>query len=249
MFSNLYILRFASIMVIAVAAVLSATALLLKPMQDRNISIEKKQDILLATNINATSRNAIELYNKHLLQELVVSLSGELKAIYTSDSFELGDLRAFDINIKTMLKQIEDYESGRIQTEPLLPVFIIQTPDGNKIYVLPVRGAGLWGPVWGNIALKDDLVTIAGVKFDHKSETPGLGAQISTQDFASQFINKRIFDNQGNFVSVAVVKGIAEGPHQVDAISGGTITCDGVSEMLKSGLEIYLPFIKSKKIL
>jgi Na+-transporting NADH:ubiquinone oxidoreductase subunit C len=249
MFSNSYIFRFASIMVITVAAVLSAIALLLKDRQDENIRIEKMQDILLASNISATSANAIDLYDKHLLQELAVSLSGEIKSIYTSQGFEQGDVRAFEINVREMQKQIQDFQSGRSQTEPLLPVFIMQSPDGTRKYVFPVRGRGLWGPIWGNIALKDDLVTIAGAKFDHQGETPGLGAEINTSPFEDQFVNKKIFDKQGNFVSVKVIKGTAAGEHQVDAISGGTITSDGVSEMLETGLEIYLPFIKSYKVL
>lgn len=249
MFSNSYIFRFASIMVILVAALLSAAALLLKPMQDRNISIEKMQDILKASNITADAGNAIILYNENMVQELAVDLSGEVKATYTSSGFEQGNVRAFDIKVNETLKQIADFRSGKSTTQPLLPVFIIKSSDGSKRYVFPVRGIGLWGPVWGNVALNEDLVTVAGVKFDHKGETPGLGAEISTEDFASQFINKRIFDSQGNFISVKVVKGIASGDHQVDAISGGTITSDGVSEMLYSGLENYLPFIKSLKVL
>lgn len=249
MFSNSYIFRFATIMVVVVAAVLSSIALLLQPMQERNIRIEKMQDILLASNIQATSANAIELYNKHLVQELTVTLSGEIHSIYDGENFEQGDVRAFEINIRDMLRSISDYQAGRIQTEPLLPVFIMQAPDGSKKYVFPVRGRGLWGPVWGNIALKEDLVTIAGAKFDHQSETPGLGAEINTSSFEDQFVNKRIFDDQGNFVSVKVVKGVSVGDHQVDAISGGTITSDGVSEMIETGLEFYLPFIKSYKVL
>ncbi|MBE0662199.1 MAG: NADH:ubiquinone reductase (Na(+)-transporting) subunit C [Bacteroidales bacterium] len=249
MFSNSYIFRFASIMVILVATLLSAAALLLKPMQDRNISIEKMQDILTASNIPANADNAIDLYNENMVQELAVNLSGEVKAVYTSSGFEEGNVRAFDIKVNEALKQIADFRTGKSTTEPLLPVFIIKSPNDSKTYVFPIRGVGLWGPVWGNVALKEDLVTIAGVKFDHKGETPGLGAEISTDDFANQFIGKRIFDSQGNFVSVKVIKGDASGDHEVDAISGGTITSDGVSEMLYSGLENYLPFIKSLKVL
>jgi Na+-transporting NADH:ubiquinone oxidoreductase subunit C len=249
MFSNSYIFRFASIMVIFVAALLSAAALLLKPMQDRNISIEKMQDILIASNIPANASNAIALYNENMVKELAVDLSGEVRAVYTSSGFEEGDVRAFDIKVNEMLKQIADFRSGKSNTEPLLPVFIIKASDGTNTYVFPVRGVGLWGPVWGYVALEEDLVTIAGANFDHKGETPGLGAQISTDDFADQFIGKRIFDSQGNFVSVKVIKGVASGEHEVDAISGGTITSEGVSDMLYTGLENYLPFIKSLKVL
>jgi len=249
MFSNSYIFRFASIMVIGVAAILSAAALLLKPMQDKNIRIEKMQDILSAAGISATASNAIQIYDQHLVQELTVNLSGEIVSIYAQNKFEKGDTRAFDINVREMLRDVENFRAGKSSTPPLLPVFVMKAPDGSKKYVFPVRGRGLWGPVWGNIALKEDLATIAGVKFDHKGETPGLGAEIATKEFADQFINKTIFDPQGNFVSVKVVKGVASGNHQVDAISGGTITSNGVSEMIETGLEIYLPFIKSFKVL
>jgi Na+-transporting NADH:ubiquinone oxidoreductase subunit C len=251
MFSNLYIFKFATIMVVGVAAVLSAAAIFLKPYQDANIRIEKMQDILQAADIPATADNAIDLYeDHHLVQELGVNLSGEIKSIYTTEGgMEQGDVRAFDINIKELVKQIDDYKSGKVSTEPLLPVFIIQSSGGEKKYVFPVRGRGLWGPIWGNIALKEDMVTIAGVKFDHQAETPGLGAEINTSRFEKQFVNKRIFNDQGNFVSVELVKGGSEGVHEVDAVSGGTITSDGVTEMLESGLRNYLPFIKSFKVL
>jgi len=249
MFSNSYIFRFASIMVIAVAAILSAASLLLKPMQEKNISIEKMQDIMAAAGISTHASEAIQVYGQHLVQELAVNLSGEIVSIYAHDRFEKGDTRAFDINVREMLRDVENFRAGRISTPPLLPVFVIKSADGLKKYVFPVRGRGLWGPIWGNIALKEDLKTIAGVKFDHKAETPGLGSQIADAEFADQFINKAIFDPQGNFTSIKVVKGVASGNHQVDAISGGTITSKGVSEMIETGLELYLPFIKSYKVL
>jgi len=134
MFSNLYIFKFATIMVVGVAAVLSAAAIFLKPYQDANIRIEKMQDILQAADIPATADNAIDLYeDHHLVQELGVNLSGEIKSIYTTEGgMEQGDVRAFDINIKELVKQIDDYKSGKVSTEPLLPVFIIQSSGGEK---------------------------------------------------------------------------------------------------------------------
>ncbi len=248
MFSNSYIFRFASIMVVLVAALLSAAALLLKPYQENNIRIEKMKDILAAANIPADARTAIDLYNQNLYQEIAVTTSGEVEAVYSDGKQQSGSIRPFDISIKELLKTIEDVKAGKSTKEPLLPLFIIKHDSGGSLYVFPVRGRGLWGPVWGNIALKDDLITVAGAKFDHQGETPGLGAEISTDDFKNQFINKKIFDENGNFTSIRVLKpGIASGEHQVDAISGGTITSNGVSLMLETGLENYLPYIKKIK--
>lgn len=244
MFSNAYIFRFASIMVILTAALLSATATLLKPFQDRNIAIEKKQAILSASNIHSTRHNAIELYDKYIVRELTVNLKGEIVGVHSPAENIKAEPRAFDINVRQMLRDIEDYRARRTLQEPLLPVFIVYR-NGATEYVFPLHGRGLWGPVWGNIALGTDMNTIVGVSFDHRAETPGLGAEISTQEFEQQFVGKRIFDNDGNFVSVQILRGgVATGYHQVDALSGGTITCNGVSEMLQTGLENYIPFFE-----
>ena len=114
---------------------------------------------------------------------------------------------------------------------------------------MPLRGKGLWGPIWGYIALKNDFNTIAGAVFDHKGETPGLGAEINTTEFEQKFLNKQIFDQNENFVSVKVIKGIVKPDdlHSVDAISGGTITSKGLEDMIFNGLSSYLPFIKRTK--
>lgn len=129
-----------------------------------------------------------------------------------------------------------------------LVLYICNIGNGQKFFVMPVRGAGLWGPVWGYVSLKDDYNTIHGAVFDHKGETPGLGAEIATSHFANQFNDKKIFDNSGKFVSVKVVKGGAvEGnPHQVDAISGGTITSQAVEDMLFSNISDYLEFFSAR---
>lgn len=116
--------------------------------------------------------------------------------------------------------------------------------SSGRYYIIPLRGVGLWGPVWGYISLSDDFNTVYGATFDHKSETPGLGAEIATDIFARQFENKKIFNSNGDFVSVQVVKGGAgEGNlHQVDAISGGTITSKAVEEMLYKNIKEYMEF-------
>ena len=116
-------------------------------------------------------------------------------------------------------------------------------------YLVSVRGNGLWDKIWGTIALQDDFNTIAGVSFDHVTETAGLGAEIKDSPaFKQQFVGKKIYNDNNEFVSVAVVKGGIKKPeHQVDAIAGATITSNGVTEMMENGLEVYLPYFESKK--
>jgi len=128
------------------------------------------------------------------------------------------------------------------------PVFIYKGEKGN-FYLVAVRGNGLWDKIWGTIALKDDFNTVVGASFGHVGETPGLGAEIKDNpNFSKQFQNKTIYDKDGKYVSVAVVKGGAKNPeHEVDAISGATMTSNGVSSMLGKGLAIYLPYFDSLK--
>ncbi|HPE39601.1 MAG TPA: NADH:ubiquinone reductase (Na(+)-transporting) subunit C [Bacteroidales bacterium] len=130
-----------------------------------------------------------------------------------------------------------------------LLVYQVKTKDGQPCFVMPVRGKGLWGPIWGYIAVKQDGKTINGAVFDHKSETPGLGAEINTDKFMSQFEGKLLFDENGDFTSIRVVKGGVLNSNidpsmGVDAISGGTITSQGLEKMLKNSLEPYISFLK-----
>jgi Na+-transporting NADH:ubiquinone oxidoreductase subunit C len=149
-------------------------------------------------------------------------------------------------------KQAEEVDMARERKKPeadrLLPMYVFTNGEGTSLYILSVRGNGLWDEIWGNIALKDDLVTIAGASFDHTGETPGLGAEIKDNPrFSAQFAGKRIFNEQGEYTSVLVRKGGARDPyHEVDGISGATVTADGVSEMLKRGLRYYQPYFASK---
>ena len=130
--------------------------------------------------------------------------------------------------------------------EPL--TLYLYEKEGQSGYVIPTTGNGLWGKVYANVALADDLNTITGITFSHDSETPGLGAEITSDAFCSQFIGKQILDNSGNVVSVAVVKHAdPSDPHQVDAISGGTMTSNGVSAMLLDELKRYQDYISSQR--
>ncbi len=227
--TNRYIFLYASAMVVIVALVLSGAATLLRPMQERNMRIEKMQNILAAINIEAPREDAETLFDQYITVTKIVDHEGE----------ELeGD--AFEVELQEEnRKPVEDRQ---------LPVFIADV-DGETYYVVPLRGNGLWGPIWGYVGLESDLVTIAGANFDHASETPGLGAEISGASFEEQFAGKKIFDEDGNFRPVRVVKGGApdDDPHAVDGISGGTITSDGVTNMLRNGLEVYKAYFDKIK--
>lgn len=244
MYSNAYIFRYAGIMVILVAAVLSSAAMLLKPMQERNEAVDKMQSILSAAGIeNVSADNAIELFNKYVTDMIVIDKEGKIIDDFQGENKQ--NSKAFNLNLKEQLynKSVnKDYE---------LAMYVLEK-DGEKINIIPLRGVGLWGPVWGNIALKSDFNTVIGVTFSHKSETPGLGAEIETPAFENQFPGKELFDDQGKFVSIGVIKGGVESfpldlqRHKVDAISGGTITSNGVNDMIKNVLESYVPYIQKQ---
>jgi Na+-transporting NADH:ubiquinone oxidoreductase subunit C len=247
MYSNSYVFRYAAIMVILVAAALASVAMLLKPAQERNVAIEKMRNILAAANIEATAENAIELYDKYIIEEEALSPEGDVVGIYKSQKLEKGDIRPFEINLKEEL-----YKQTKGQ-EFILPLYIAKVND-QTLYIFPLLGRGLWGPVYGNLALEGDFNTVAGSMFGHDKETPGLGAEIELPMFESQFLGKKIFDENGNFTSIRVLKGASKvlPPdqliHGVDAISGGTITSNGVSEMIQNNLSNYLVYIKKQKI-
>ena len=243
--SNSYIFTYSVVMVVIVAAVLSTAATVLKPFQEQNRKNEKMSSILASAKIESTAENAEELYNKYITEELVINSKGEIVGSYANGKLD-GDTRAFKVNIKTeqfKQSQGEDFVS---------PLYLCEY-NGAKFYIIPMLGKGLWGPVWGNIALKEDFNTVAGIIFDHKGETPGLGAEITTSAFEDQFIDKTIFKENGDFISVKIQKGGAKTlpanmqNHAVDAISGGTITSDAVSDMMKSCLGNYVEYSKKQK--
>lgn len=245
MYTNGYIFRYAGIMVIIAAAVLSTAAMLLKPFQERNVAIDKMGGILASAKIpDVTSENAIGLFDKYIKEEIVINQNGDVVDSYSGDKKD--EAKAFSLDMKKELykkSQGEPYE---------LPLYII-SKDNKTMYVIPVRGVGLWGPIWGNIALSDDLNTVVGATFDHKGETPGLGAEITADFFTDQFVGKTIFDDNGKFVSIMVVKGgitklpVNQQIHGVDAISGGTITSNGVSDMINNVLESYVPYLQKNR--
>ncbi len=229
-FNNTYIFSFSAIMVVIVASLLSIISIQLNPLQVKNIENRKKRDILASMNIHTSTEDAGKQFNRYITGSIVVNTQGEI----------LQGVDAFNINLKKAL-------TGDSKPKQL-PVFTGRTKDMEKIYVFPLYGKGLWGDLYGYIALESDLTTIYGIYFGHEEETPGLGSQISEESFQSQFIGKKIFSNS-TFKAVQIVKQDVRPneTHKVNAISGATKTCDGVEDMLDDCLSLYLKFIKKRR--
>ncbi|MFW5805197.1 MAG: NADH:ubiquinone reductase (Na(+)-transporting) subunit C [Bacteroidales bacterium] len=224
--SNTYIFLFAIIMIVIVAVVLSVISTQLQPLQDRNVKVQKMQDILAAMCVETTSEDAVADFEKYITNSLVLNNEGE-----TIDS-----VKAFNVDMKKELAKNPDQRN--------LPLFIGKTEKGESKYIIPLRGKGLWGPIWGYIALNDDYNTIFGASFSHDAETPGLGAEINTSNFENQFRGKQILNQRNEFVSVDVVKGGApeDDINAVDAITGGTITSHGLRDMLSDCIKPYMSY-------
>ncbi len=228
--SNKYTFIYSIIMVVVVATILTLIAVGLKPAQKKNIELEKKKNILAAINIESTTDKVESLYDKYIVEVYAINLKGD----------KIDDADAFNIKLKDELKKSE--------SEQQWPIYVAKTDKGEIKYIFPLYGKGLWGPVWGYLALNEDLNTVFGVNFDHKSETPGLGSEINTKKFQKQFTGKEIFNKSGEFVSIDILKvETSDNPHAVDAISGGTITSNGVANMLETCISAYLNFIEINK--
>ena len=240
-FSNTYTFLYISVVVVITAALLSFIAEELRPLQQRNLEIEKKQDILRSVG-KAENIKEVKDKNFYVEDEFVKYFSSSI--VLNNKGEVLDDKDAFEItkNLKAEFSKPFDQRG--------LPLFIYIKDDGSFKYVIPMSGKGLWGQIWGYLAIDEDFNTIYGAVFDHAKETPGLGAEINEEWFQKEFQGKRIFDANGNFVSVKVVKGGADpsDPHGVDAISGGTITSKGLETMIKENLQAYETYFKQKMI-
>lgn len=236
--SNTYIFIYSSVLVILVATLLALAANVLKPLQEKNLEIAKKLEILRSVDkgwdaSSADSKNAYVEgeYDKYITSTFVLNHEGD--TVSGQDAFLIEPVR----------------ELKKDPASRLFPVFICTQDDGSINYIFPVNGKGLWGPIWGYVALDPDFNTIIGAFFDHKGETPGLGSEINTRVFQDQFRNKRLFDEKGEFVSVKVSKSTEPKTeyHSVDAISGGTITSKGLEATIYDSMTHYLPFLNQKK--
>ena len=227
--SNTYQILYAAVMVLLVGTVLAFIYMALKPKQNENIANDTRKQILSALHIASPDDAQVkEVYEKYIIQDLLVDQEGNI--------LDSAKNVAFNVDMKKNVKLAERQ----------LPVMKCKTDDGSIKYVLPVYGAGLWGPIWGYIAVNDDGNTIYGANFSHEGETPGLGARIAEQPFQDEFKDKHLFVN-GEFKSVAVLKKgqkTTNGAEQIDALTGATITSRGVSDMMADCLAPYSAFLK-----
>jgi Na+-transporting NADH:ubiquinone oxidoreductase subunit C len=216
-------------MIVVITFLLMFVSSALKERQIANIELDKKRQILSSLRLDLRGQDVNALFDKHIVGGLVINSNAEI----LKESREA----AFEINIAR--------EFAKPLNERQLPIFIADV-NGQRKYIFGLRGAGLWGPLWGYLALDNDRNTIFGVNFSHASETPGLGSQIAERPFQEQFVGKRILNDRRQFVSVAVMKvgQRADGRQQVDALTGGTITCKGVEKMLYNSLLQYDKFFQ-----
>ena len=219
---NSYTFIYASVMVIIVAFLLAFVSSVLKPIQQKNVELDKKKQVLAALNI--FEKDAETAYATYVKADQLLATDGSVAA-------ENGGFAV---------------ENAAVNAENL-PLYVCEV-EGETKYVLPLYGAGLWGPIWGYVALNADKETIYGVYFSHAGETPGLGAEITNREkFQVPFIGKKAL-NADNEVVISVVKnGKVQNPDtEVDGISGGTITSQGVDAMLKSSIGLYKAFLAEK---
>ena len=200
--NNAYIIIYSAILVVIVAFLLAFVFQALKPMQDANVALDQKKQILNSLNLrNLDGQEAESMYGKVVKSE----------------------------------EQVEG------QT-----YYVCETANGEKKYVFPLKGMGLWGGISGYVAVDDDLNTIYGVYFNHESETAGLGSEIKdSQEWQEKFVGKKIYSETGD-LAIGVVKSVENKNSEVDCITGATLTSNGVNSMLRDGLDGFITKLKEK---
>jgi Na+-transporting NADH:ubiquinone oxidoreductase subunit C len=232
--SNFYTFLFSLLMVLVVASSLALTSESLKEKQNENVVKEKMQNIISTIGVKATRDEAKGLYKKYIKSELSLLSDGSVDE----------NKDAFLIDLSTEIKK--DINQQRY------PLFVAEM-DKKKYFIIPLRGSGLWDAIWGYVALEDDMSTIKGIVFDHKGETAGLGAEITQQWFQDRFVGEKIFNSTSKLVGINVSKSnndpknLDKNDHEVDAISGATITGDGVSDMIIERLNHYISYFNKYK--
>lgn len=224
--SNVYTIVYASVMVIIAAFLLAFVASVLKSPQEANVANDKRGQILSSLNIRNVDDVTGE-YNKVILHDLILDANGQV----------IKEDGGFDVESKDI--------TAKNPADKKLPLYVAKV-NNDTIYVVPLYGRGLWGGISGYLALKKDFDTVFGSYFTHESETAGLGARIVEEEFQEKFIGKKAFSDS-TFQKVALVlsKKIENPEHEVDAITGATLTSNGVSEMFQTSLLPYQKFFSA----
>lgn len=241
--SNTYIIIFSAVLTIVLGLLLSGTSVVLKPLQDKQVDLDNKKKILGAVMDISSIKDPNEilaLYQKRFTS-IVIDINGK-----PIEKDQKGNpVVAEKVNIQKNYKM----DKG----DRMYPVFqFMSESDPTKVeaYIFPMWGAGLWDWISGFVAVDSDLNTIKGVAFDHKTETPGLGARITSDQIKDRYKGKKLFDTSGDLVSVSMIKGEKGEPlddHHIDGMSGATLTGKGVNNMMLHYLECYKSFIDKTK--
>lgn len=230
--SNIYTVAYSAVIVVIVAFLLAFISSFLKPVQDVNVALDKKKQILAALNIRGLDDSEVtRQYADVVENDDIIDADNNILVKGTQG----GEKAGFKLNSA-------DFKAGR------LALYVCRV-DGKVKYVIPVYGMGLWGPVSGYIAIDYDKNTIFGAYFTHESETAGLGAEIKdNMAWQKQFIGKKITKKGYDGIALSVVKknDVKDKAVQCDAITGATLTSDGVSLMLKDCLGKYMRFLNDK---
>ncbi|AVI51267.1 Na(+)-translocating NADH-quinone reductase subunit C [Pukyongia salina] len=238
---NSYTVVFAIIMVLVVGSLLAGLANGFKPLIKANERYEKQQNILYAMGVheNEGPNDVVFIPTDRVEAEFAKYIK---KQYVIQGDKVIEDDQAYLIDIK---KEANKAKDGNYQRR--LPLFVGEK-DGEEIYVMPVRGKGLWDAIWGFVAV-DKTMTIKGVYFDHKGETPGLGAEIKQRYFMDDFTGEKFLDGSA-FEGITVAKGNNDPKNEdktdgeVDALAGATITGDGLTAMLKKDVRLYVDYFK-----
>ena len=252
---NTYTVIYTIVLVAVVATILAVVSMGLKNRQQTNIKVEKQMNILNCAGLASDAKTVAdrnkyvqEEFDKYIAEAQIVNNEGEIVENFTE---KIGDCEAFKVaaadqyDIMRKIDGTMDQAAKDALAKDLkLPVFICKNPDGSKNYILSGYGSGLWGPIWTYIAVKEDG-KIAGALFDHASETPGLGGEIVTDKFRSQFTDKAILEN-GEIIPITVVKGgnANAKANEINAISGATITSKAVQTMIANWMNYYKPYLQ-----
>ncbi len=219
---NVYTICYAAVMVVLVAFLLAFISSALKPAQDANVAIDKKKQILASLNVRGIAKSDVEAKFDDLIQETYV---------LTPDGQQIEGADAFDVETKEIGEKF--------------PIYLAKTAEGEDAYVLPLKGRGLWGGLWGYVAVSLDCEKVLGAYFDHESETAGLGALIKEEKFQSQFIGRPVMGADGKVALTVVKQGASEAETQVDGVTGATLTSKGVGEMVLTGIQQYVDAISN----
>ena len=229
--SNSYTIIYSAVIVVIVAFLLAFVFQALKPMQDANVALDKKKQILNSLNIRDLSNEEADAkYKEVVIADEVIDGKGKIVEAGTQG----GEKAGFKLESK-------DYKAGK------LALYICKV-NGSRKYVIPVYGMGLWGPISGYIALNEDKTTVYGAYFNHESETAGLGAEIKDNVvWQEKFQGKKVFTSgDDKTIALGVEKNVTDPATQVDAVTGATLTSNGVRDMLHEALGKYLTFLNDK---